>query len=146
MDAEDIVQEAFLRAFEKLEQFDESRSSFQTWVGRIAINIALKSMKKTLPHMQLTVNLSAACEEYHNERYPEEERMLAVIAKLPSGYRTVFNLFVLDNFSHREIADKLGICETTSRSQLTKAKRLIRDKLEAERIESNNKLSSSSPI
>ena len=126
MEAEDLLQDAFIKVFDNLNKF-EFKGSFEGWVRRIVINTALKNYSKK----------SFKQEQIGLENYPElplepeiyahlqEEELLRLIAKLPEGYRLVFNLYAVEGYSHKEIADMLGIQESTSRSQLVKARKML---------------------
>ncbi|GJM33063.1 MAG: DNA-directed RNA polymerase sigma-70 factor [Saprospiraceae bacterium] len=126
MEAEDILQDAFIKVFDHLGKF-QHKGSFEGWIRRIVINTALKNYsRKSYSHEQIGV-------EYHPDVPVEptvfsnlgEEDLLELIAGLPEGYRLVFNLYAIEGYSHKEIADMLGIQESTSRSQLVKARKLL---------------------
>ena len=130
-DAADILQEGFLKVFSKLEQF-QFQGSFEGWVRRIMINTALRTYQK-----QRFDNETSGY-----ERLPEapvdpdaisslsEAELLRLITQLPEGYRVVFNLVAIEGYSHAEVAETLGIQESTSRSQLTKARRWLCEQVE----------------
>lgn len=123
-DAADILQEGFLKVYSKLGQF-QFQGSFEGWVRRVMVNTALRAYQKQRYDF----------EQSGYERLPElpvepdalamlsEEEILNLVRKLPDGYRTVFNLVAIEGYSHAEAAKVLGIQESTSRSQLTKARR-----------------------
>lgn len=130
MEAEDILQDAFIKIFQNLEKF-ERKGSFEGWMRRITVNTALKNYKKS-SYQKEKIGL----EDYQEGALdPDvlaslgEEEILNVIAELPKGYRIVFNLYVIEGFSHREIAEQLGIQESTSRSQLVKARNMLKTKI-----------------
>ncbi|MEM8907660.1 MAG: RNA polymerase sigma factor [Bacteroidota bacterium] len=126
LEAEDILQDAFIKVFDKIDQF-KYNGSFEGWIRRIVVNTALKNYKKS----------SFQKEQIGIEDYEEgalepsvyaqlhEEELLNLIAELPDGYRLVFNLYVIEGFSHKEIAETLNIQEATSRSQLLKARKML---------------------
>ena len=130
MEAEDVLQDAFIKIFKNLEKF-EGKGSFEGWMRRIVVNTALKNYNKS----------SFKKEKIGLEDYQEgsmdpdviaslyQEELLKVIEELPNGYRIVFNLYVIEGFSHREIAKELGIQESTSRSQLVKARKMLQSKI-----------------
>jgi RNA polymerase sigma factor (sigma-70 family) len=131
-DAADILQEGFVKVFTKLEQF-HFQGSFEGWVRRIMVNTALRTYQRQrfdfeqsgyerLPDMPVDADALASL---------SEKELLALIAKLPDGYRVVFNLVAIEGYSHAEAAEALGIQESTSRSQLTKARRWLMEQLEA---------------
>ena len=119
--ADDILQETFIKAFSKIHQFDPDKGHFKAWLKRIAINTALRSLRSQaviipiqdshLSHA-MTVNTSAPSEF-------SEEQILQLIQSLPVGYRTVFNLVVIDGYRHKDIAEKQLISVQTSNSQLS---------------------------
>lgn len=123
-DAADILQEGFLKVYSKLGQF-QFQGSFEGWVRRVMVNTALRAYQKQRYDF----------EQSGYERLPElpvepdalamlsEEEILNLVRKLPDGYRAVFNLVAIEGYSHAEAAKVLGIQESTSRSQLTKARR-----------------------
>ncbi len=126
LEAEDILQDAFIKIFNNLKKF-KFEGSFEGWIRRIVVNTALKNYKKS----------SFQKEQLGLEQRPEEptqptaysrlgeEELLGLIQKLPEGYKIVFNLYAIEGFSHREIAETLQIQESTSRSQLVKARKML---------------------
>jgi RNA polymerase sigma factor (sigma-70 family) len=125
-EAEDLLQDGFIRIFDNMHQF-EGKGSFEGWIRRIMVNNALKSISK-LSFQRENIGTEGMIESAVAPSalsHLSEQELLGLIAKLPSGYRTVFNLFVLEDMSHREIADALGIEESTSRSQLVKARNML---------------------
>jgi len=132
-EAEDMLQDAFIKIFANLDQF-KFQGSLEGWIRRIVVNNALKNIKKS----------SFKNEQIGVETLPEnstepivyaqlnEEVLLNFIKELPDGYRFVFNLYVIEGFSHQEIAEKLGIEASTSRSQLVKARKLLQNKIMAQ--------------
>ena len=128
--AMDILQETFLAVFKNIKQYDNKKASIETWIKRIAINKALKVLRdKKIETVHLEPFTDFKEEIFEEVERISEEQILAIILELPDGYRTVFNLYVLDEYSHKEIAQMLQISEQTSKSQLSKAKKMIRAKL-----------------
>lgn len=125
MDAQDITQEAFIDAFNKIESFS-GNGSFVGWLKRIAVNKSLNFVKR---HRMYTSDLNENVNE-EEESYEEPEYTIEMVnqavQKLSDGYRMVFNLFAFEGYSHKEIADQLGITESTSKSQYNRAKARIR--------------------
>lgn len=131
MEAEDNLQDAFIKVFDHIDKF-EFKGSFEGWIRRIVINTALKKHSKK----------SYKSEVVGLENFPEysadpevfaqlgEEVLLKLIAALPTGYRVVFNLYAIDGYSHKEIADILGVGESTSRSQLAKARSMLQKQIQ----------------
>lgn len=129
-EAEDILQDGFIKIFKHLHTFDHA-GSFEGWVRRIFINTALKIVtKKSYQNEQLGVEdyMDSPVAPAVYSRLSEED-LLGIIDSLPQGYRVVFNLYAIEGYSHKEIAEMLEIGESTSRSQLLKARRLLQNKV-----------------
>lgn len=131
-EAEDMLQEGFIKVFLNLEKYGSS-GSFEGWIRRIMINTALKSVSK-----KSFQNESLGIESYQLNESKEEptvmsklgvDELMALVAELPDGYRLVFNLHAVEGYSHREIGEALSIEESTSRSQLVKARRLLQKRI-----------------
>jgi RNA polymerase sigma-70 factor (ECF subfamily) len=130
MEAEDVLVTAFTRIFEKIDQF-KGEGSFEGWIRRVMVNESLTYLRRN-KNMYLETDIEAAAYEpdYHQlENQLEADDLLKMIESLPVGYRTVFNLYSIDGYSHQEIADQLGISENTSKSQLSRARALLQKKL-----------------
>lgn len=130
MEAEDVMVEGLMKIFQKIDSF-QSQGSFEGWMKRIMVREALMRVRSA------RLFLSDEALEYEGARLEpstdlEVEDIVRCIQELPEGYRTIFNLYVVDGFSHQEIADQLGISEGTSKSQLSRAKALLRDRIIAE--------------
>jgi len=130
MEAEDVLQDAFIKIFRNLEKF-EGKGSFEGWMRRIVVNTALKNYNKSSFKKE-----RIGLEDYQEASMDPDvisslykEELLKVIEELPNGYRVVFNLYVIEGFSHREIAQELKIQESTSRSQLVKARKMLQSKI-----------------
>ena len=126
LEAEDILQDAFIKIFNNIQSF-HGTGSFEGWVRRIVVNTALRDIQKSsFKNEQIGLENTIETSEQPTaiSRLSEQE-ILKLISHLPDGYRTVFNLYVFEDFSHREIAGQLGIEESTSRSQLTKARQML---------------------
>ena len=122
----DLLQDTFIKVFEKIHQFDENKGKFKSWITRIAINLALNSIRdRKIKIVGYEMEMEQPNENEKLSADLSEEKILAIIDKLPMGYKTVFNLYAIDGFSHQEIADKLNISLSTSKSQLFKAKRAL---------------------
>jgi len=122
--SKDLLQDTFIKVFERIHQFDDSKGAFKSWITRIAINLALNSIRdRKIKIVDYDNDFEQAVDNERLSSELSEEKILAIINKLPIGYKTVFNLFVIDGFSHQEIANKLNISVSTSKSQLFKAKR-----------------------
>jgi RNA polymerase sigma-70 factor (ECF subfamily) len=130
MEAEDMLQDAFIRIFDNISQY-QHKGSFEGWMRRIVINTALKKYnQKSFKNEYIGIE-----EGYDQMLAPSvyddlhEEELLNLIARLPDGYRVVFNLYAIEGYSHREIANMLGIEESTSRTQLLKARRILQEQI-----------------
>jgi len=128
--AQDYLQETFINIFKNLHQFDKTKGVFASWAKRIAINICLMDLrKKSLYSVGITEVEYIESDTVDALSQLSLQDMLAIIKQLPQGYRTVFNMYVIDGFSHKEIAAELGITISTSKSQLRKAKNLLQKKI-----------------
>jgi len=131
-EAEDILQEGFVKVFLNIKNF-EGRSSLIGWMRRIIINTAITNYHKNLKH-QYHIDIDDMKEknlgdcDIGDTEFTKEE-MLSVIAELPKGYKMVFNLYALEGFKHKEIAEQLKIDVNTSKSQLSRARALLQRKL-----------------
>ncbi|MEM9919661.1 MAG: sigma-70 family RNA polymerase sigma factor [Bacteroidota bacterium] len=141
--ASDILQESFLLIFKNISRFDPDKGSIEAWMKKIAVNTALKVIRqRKLNFLDIEshhIQLTAATENAVEESALSEEFLLKLIKELPDGYRTIFNLFVVENFSHKEIADMLDISVQTSKSQLSKAKKMLRMKIQMAKATRKNK-------
>lgn len=130
MEAEDMLQEGFVRIFAYLHQF-KFEGSFEGWMRRIVVNAALKKIqKKKLVFDEITENRQEAV-SINASAYSSlgEEVIMNLISKLPEGYKIVFNLNVIEGYSHEEIAEMLGVQASTSRSQLVKARKMLQQQI-----------------
>lgn len=124
--AEDTLQEALLKIFRAIPKY-EPFGSFEAWMRRIVVTTALQALDKNWQQRE-NGDLDAIEEPFlMPDVYAQlgAEELLLLIAKLPEGFRQIFNLHVIEQYPHTEIALMLGITESTSRSQLTRAKRLL---------------------
>ena len=132
MQAEDILVMGFTKVFDRINQY-KGDGSFEGWIRRIMVNESLTYLRKTRA-MVVETDLESAHQEPDYARlsdHLEAEDLLKLIEKLPPGYRIVFNMYAIDGYSHKEIAEALGISENTSKSQLSRA-RLYLQKMLAE--------------
>jgi len=129
-EAEDILQEGFVKVFKNIGQF-RSESKLDTWMTRIMINTALNHQRQKLymlPMLDVTEIHLPENEEISLAGFHLSE-LVTLIQSLPDGCRIVFNLFAVEGYSHKEIAEMLGVSEGTSKSQYNRAKTLLRAKL-----------------
>lgn len=127
-EAEDNLQDAFIKIFEKIHQF-EHQGSFEGWLKRITMNICLQRYRNQKVFELVNEEALKAEEVYVEEQDYSLRFLLKCIQNLPDRYRMVFNLYTLDGFSHREIAEKLKISEGTSKSNLSRAKEILRRRI-----------------
>lgn len=128
-EAEDNLQEAFITIFKKIDQF-KSKGSFEGWMKRIVINTALQTYRQKNILNLVEENYPEEVEIEINEEDISLEFLLKIIQELPERYRMVFNLYVLDGYSHKEISSLLGIAEGTSKSNLSRARLILKEKIE----------------
>jgi RNA polymerase sigma factor (sigma-70 family) len=130
-EAQDVMQDAFIKIFGKLADY-EKKGSLEGWVRRIVVNTALDSYRKNKKH-QKNVDVDSVDYLLEDKTFIIEELnaddLLAVIKTIPAGYQMVFNLFAIEGYSHKEIAEQLNITESTSKSQYSRARKLLRDLL-----------------
>lgn len=131
-DVRDILQESFLVIFQKLPEFqDRGEGSLRAWMTRIVVNQSLGWLRKKgrLKFTDIDSSPDIADEpEADTESIPPEV-IHRMISELPDGYRTVFNLYILEERSHKEISEMLGISEGTSASQLHRAKAMLAERI-----------------
>lgn len=145
LDARGIVNAGFLKVFNSLDKFDQSKP-FIPWLGKIMSNTAIDYYRSEIRNMSL-LDLSDAEEIYENaaiEQKLQYDELLGLVQQLPPAYRTVFNLYVIDGYTHEEIAQKLKITVGGSKSNLFKARRSLRELLKKMSMEENKVISMNS--
>ena len=140
-EAQDNLHNGFITIFDKINQY-EYKGSFEGWLKRIIINTALQTYRKK--NVLSLVNEEIPDVEVDVE-IPDEENiqldfLLKLIQELPERYQMVFNLYVLDDYPHKEIAEMLNISEGTSKSNLSRARVILRNKIEANQLNKNEAL------
>ncbi len=132
-EANDMLQEGFVKVFSKL-QYYRGEGSLEGWIRRTIVNTAINIYKRNLKHLSSQDLDTVMIFEKNNEASPIEQmsarELLGQINQLPVGYRTVFNLYVVDGYSHKEIADLLDITENTSKSQLSRARAYLQKRIQ----------------
>lgn len=125
-EAEDVLVMAFYKIFDKIDSY-QHQGSFEGWMKRIVVNEALMQLRKK-NNLNLAVEISDIDipEEANVIDELQYEELLNLLDELPTGYRTVFNLYVIEGYKHREIAEELGISINTSKSQLILAKKRLK--------------------
>ncbi|HMX77579.1 MAG TPA: RNA polymerase sigma factor [Chitinophagaceae bacterium] len=127
-EAQDILQEGFIKVFKKLDSF-RSEGSFEGWVRRIFVNTAIEHFRRKKYLMPVTEREENTIEGKYLSVLDNlaAADIMALVQELSPGYRTVFNMYVVEGYSHKEIGDILGISEGTSKSQLSRAKVILQD-------------------
>tara|TARA_B100000949_G_C14097067_1_gene372495 strand:+ start:153 stop:677 length:525 start_codon:yes stop_codon:yes gene_type:complete len=129
-EAEDSLQDAFLTIFKKIEQY-KGKGSFEGWIKRITVNTVLQKYRK-----QRVYSIEDEAQVEHEDDVTVDTEtvpldfLLKIIQELPDQYRLVFTLYVLDDYSHKEIAKMLGISDGTSKSNLARARGILKTKID----------------
>ena len=127
-----MLQEGFIKIFSDLYQYQPT-GPLGGWMRKVVVNVALQHIRKNKKlrifesREEIIASYEPDLEIFKNNR---EEAILKIVQQLPEGYRIIFNLFVIEEFSHREIAEKLGITVSTSKSQYSRARAALRTMLE----------------
>ena len=132
-DAEDMLQDAFIKVFDKIKQF-KGEGSFEGWIRKIVVNTALKKYSLIRYDKEISGHDGVDADHYLSTEpgayaHLSEKELLQLINNLPDGYRFVFNMYVIEGYSHDEIAKMLGIQSGTSRSQLAKARMMLQKQI-----------------
>lgn len=130
-EAEDVVQEAFIKVFQKISTYD-NQGSFEGWIKRVLVNTAINHYHQTSKEkLQVDYNALSGEESISEDAIGKiaNEELLTLIQSLPEGYRMVFNLYVIEGYNHKEIGEMLNISEGTSKSQLSKAKGVLKSSI-----------------
>lgn len=132
-DAKDILQDTFVRIYEKLSTY-KTEGTFEAWARRIAVNIAIDYHRKRKPTKALDeqfndYNSPATAEADGGVEQLKSQELLQLVQTLPPRYKMVFNLYVFEGFKHHEIATLLSISEGTSKSNLSDARTILKEKL-----------------
>ena len=144
IDAEDVMQDGFIKVFSQIHKF-RSEGSFEGWIKRIMINAAVDNYQANLKHAfhedvseiaesDGLIILAGEDDDLPDGMNIPHKKLMEMIQELPDGYRMVFNLFAIENYNHKEIATLLGISENTSKTQLFKARKALRNKIEASQM------------
>ena len=129
---ENLLQDIFLKIFKYLDQFDAGKASFATWTKTIAVRTAINHCKKRITEfypIEYASELPADEKITASLARLQAEDLLQIIAKIPEKYQIIFNLYEIDGYKHQEIAQLLDIKESTSRSYLVRAKKMIQEEL-----------------
>lgn len=139
-DAEDMLQEGFIKVFTQIHQF-QNRGALEGWIRRIIVHTCINNLKKNKKFSDSIDIIHAASVPVREENIPsilQAKQVVECIRLLPMGYRTVLNLYAIEGYSHKEIAEILDIEESTSRSQYTRAKAMLEDILVRKNILTRN--------
>jgi RNA polymerase sigma-70 factor (ECF subfamily) len=134
MEAEDMLQEGLVNIFTQLKQYNHKKANFSAWSNKVIVNAALQHLRKW---KRLKYNEDLDKYAYQVESDNDiigkigTRELTEMVQNLPDGYRVVFNLYVIEGYKHREIAEILTISENTSKTQLLKAKKMLRARLES---------------
>ena len=140
-DSEEVIQDTFVRVFEKIETFDASRGSFNSWTSKIAINFALMALRKKKQIVFYEEDLHAALSVVPNQAIQkiEEEEVEQIIDSLDEKYAVIFKLKAIDGFSHSEISELLGIKKEASRTIFSRAKKQLQTIFESNNFSTSKK-------
>jgi RNA polymerase sigma factor (sigma-70 family) len=136
-EAQDVLQMGFIKVFEKLEMYNQ-KGSLEGWIRKIIVNTALDNIRKNKKSQN---NVDIEKVDYQLENHAETaleamsaQDLLKVIQRMPTGFRTVFNMYVIEGYSHKEIAEELNITVSTSKSQFSRARSYLQKILIKEEI------------
>lgn len=130
--AEDILQDGFVKVFGKLKDF-KNEGSLEGWIRRVMVNTALDQIRKDLRLLGDVSTDDVAYKMESNDFIAENlmaEDLMKMVRSMPEGYKVVFNMFAIEGYSHQEIAQSLGISESTSKSQYSRARAYLRERIE----------------
>lgn len=131
-EAEDFLQDAFIKIFRNLYQYQPS-GPFSAWIRKVTVNVILQNLRKKRMRFP-PIEISELADTYGSDEDLfstfRAKALLSMVQQLPDGYRAVFNLYVIEGYSHKEIAEQLCFSEATSKSQLSRAKAYLRKMLE----------------
>lgn len=143
-DAEDLLQDTFIKVFKTLKQY-KGDGDLGAWIRRIAVNTAIERWRKKEKERSVIDTSKADLSDYghHSISFDHLElgELLEKIQSLPIGYRTIFNLYAIEGYKHHEIAEKLNISTGTSKSQFSRARKILMNMINEETLALNKKLS-----
>ncbi len=135
-EAKDNLQDSFLKIFEKIIQYKEL-GSFEGWMTRIVINTALSKGSKKIVLLTINEDIAEDLEVEIDEENISTSFLIKIIQELPDRYRHVFNLYAMEGYSHKEIAEMLKITEGTSKSNLSRARQKLKERIETYQSENS---------
>lgn len=130
-EAIEILNDGFLKIFQHISEFDTNRS-FKSWLAKIVVNTAIDHLRSK-KRISFTDDITQVYDLGVNDTAVDKlsyDELLKLVQTLPPAYRTVFNLYVIEGYQHQEIAERLGISDGTSKSNLFKAKKILKEKIE----------------
>jgi len=131
MDAEDMLQEGWVKVFSNLHTYNSDKGGFYSWIKRIFINTNLEHLRKKRMRFDDLESESAFATTVNKPIHDMSlEELVNVLQELPVGYRSVFNLYVIEGYTHKEVAETLDISPNTSKTQLMKAKKMMQGKVQ----------------
>ncbi|MES2650223.1 MAG: RNA polymerase sigma factor [Bacteroidota bacterium] len=130
MEAEDVLQMGYIKIFQKVKEY-RGEGSFEGWIRRIMVNTAIESYRKNLRMLNVVPIEDAYEQPSQSFDYSSlgMQDLMKVIQKLADGYRMVFNMYIIEGYSHKEIAETLGISEGASKSQLSRARAILQKEI-----------------
>jgi RNA polymerase sigma-70 factor (ECF subfamily) len=130
-DAQDLLQDGFVKIFKNLEKF-RGEGSFEGWIRRIFVNTSIEHFRKSLKNFSVSDTQEVIVEDpsWNALDNLAEKDIIKMIQKLSPGYRQVFNMYVIEGYAHKDIGEILGISEGTSKSQLARAKAILKKMVE----------------
>ena len=126
--AKDILQDGFVKVFNSIRSF-RFEGSIEGWIRKIMVNTALEFLRKSKEEKEVEITEAFAVEDSEIRIETEYKQLLSMITELPNQYRIVFNLYAIECYSHSEIGEMIGITESTSKSNYSRAKAILREKL-----------------
>lgn len=131
--AKDLVQESLIKIFKNLDKFDADKGSFKAWIATIAVRLCLtKLKKKNVLIVNIDDQIKSEVADQDSQHFLDKMQtsyLVDMVKELPDGYREVFNMAAIDGFPHSEIAKCLNITEETSRARLSRARRMLKKKI-----------------
>ncbi len=130
-DANDAMMKGYVNAFKNLDRFEvRGKGSLEAWISKIMVNACLMELRRSKKMEVVSEFPETIPEDSSASDALEAEDIYRLVQELPIGYRTVFNLYAIEGYSHKEIAEELNIGEATSRSQLSKARELLKKRID----------------
>lgn len=130
-EAQDQLQKAFMRILDKISLYNNEEGNFESWISRVCINLCLSELRKRAPNIIAITEVPQQNLQVNPDIIDQfnENEILDLIQQLPNMYREIFNLNVIDGFNHTEISEMLNIEVSSSRSRLSRAKQMLREKI-----------------